>query len=131
MDSLYRLKELLDKEINKVTAKGEISPTEVKPLGEIIDIYKDIETICAMKEYGQEDDMYSMENRGYSTRRYYNNSYDDMSYARRGRNSRDNYSRRAKKEEMIGKLERMLDNPNKTEMERREIMECIDDLKYE
>lgn len=138
MDALYNLKELLEKEITKVTTKGDVSPTEIKTLGEAVDILKDIETICAMKEYGDDDQSYAMSNRGYSTRRMTSrypmyrdsydssyNSYDDMSY-RQGR-SRDSYSRHTEKEEMIDKLERKLKTAQ-NEQERRYIMECIEEL---
>ena len=130
MESLYKLEDLLCKEIDKVTAKGDVSPTDIKTLGDAVDIIKDIETVCAMKEYGNDDSSYSMSNRGYSTRRYpmYRDSYDsydDMSY-RRGR-SRDEYSRHDQKEEMIMKLEQKLKNA-RTEEERRTLRECIADL---
>lgn len=141
MDAIYELKDLLEKEIKKVTAKGDISPTEVKTVGEAVDILKDIETICAMKEYGNDDSSYAMSNRGYSTMRIpmdrmYRDSYegsyrgsydsyDDMSY-RRGR-SRDNYSRHDQREEMIMKLEQKLKNA-RSEEERKTIMDCINDL---
>lgn len=130
MESLYKLEDLLCKEIDKVTAKGDISPTDIKTLGDAVDIIKDIETVCAMKEYGNDDSSYAMSNRGYSTRRYpmYRDSYDsydDMSY-RRGR-SRDEYSRHDQKEEMIMKLEQKLKNA-RTEEERRTLRECIADL---
>lgn len=141
MDAIYELKDLLEKEIKKVTAKGDISPTEVKTVGEAVDILKDIETICAMKEYGNDDSSYAMSNRGYSTMRVpmdrmYRDSYegsyrgsydsyDDMSY-RRGR-SRDNYSRHDQREEMIMKLEQKLKNA-RSEEERKTIMDCIADL---
>ncbi|MBP5596192.1 MAG: hypothetical protein J6Y02_12475 [Pseudobutyrivibrio sp.] len=139
--SLDRLKSLLDKEIDKVVEKGEVAPAEIKPLGEIVDIYKDIETICAMEEYKDTDESYAMSNRGYSSERMsryypermyrgsYDYAYDDMSYNdrmsnARGMNSRDNYSRHSEKEEMISKLEMKLKNA-KTPQERESIMECI------
>jgi len=130
MKALYELKDLIDGEIRKVTAKGEITPAEIKPLGDLVDICKDIETIIAMKEYGQEDEQYSMENRGYSTRRMprypmYRDSYDDIPSTRRV--SRDNYSRHTEKEEMIEKLEHMMNNAT-SEKERRDIMDCINKL---
>ncbi len=137
--SLMRLKSLLDSEIDKVVEKGEVAPAEIKPLGEIVDIYKDIETICSMEEYRDDDMSYAMSNRGYSSERMsrypermyrgsYDYAYDDMSYDgmsnARGRNSRDNYSRHSEKEEMINKLEMKLKNA-KTPQERESIMECI------
>ena len=141
--SLTRLKSLLDSEIDKVVEKGEVAPAEIKPLGEIVDIYKDIETICAMEEYKDTDESYAMSNRGYSSERMsrypermyrgsYDYAYDDMSYDdrmsnARGMNSRDNYSRHSEKEEMISKLEMKLKNA-KTQQERESIMECIHTL---
>lgn len=138
--SLTRLKSLLDSEIDKVVEKGEVAPAEIKPLGEIVDIYKDIETICSMEEYRDDDMSYAMSNRGYSSERMsrypermyrgsYDYAYDDMSYNdgmsnARGRNSRDNYSRHSEKEEMINKLEMKLKNA-KTPQDRESIMECI------
>ena len=138
--SLDRLKSVLETEIDKVVEKGELTPAEIKPLGEIVDIYKDIETICAMEEYKDDDMSYAMSNRGYSSERMsrypermygrsYDYAYDDMSYNdgmsnARGRNSRDNYSRHSEKEEMINKLEMKLKNA-KTPQERESIMECI------
>lgn len=150
MESIYKLKDLLEKEIEKVVAKGDISPAELKNVGEAVDVLKDIETICAMKEYGDDDQSYAMSNRGYSTRRYsrypgsyrdsyesYNDSYDDMSYARGGnsrdggsyarRNSRDSYARHSEKDEMIGKLEKMMRKAG-SEEERMDISECIEKL---
>lgn len=133
MDALYNLKELLEKEITKVTTKGDVSPTEIKTLGEAVDILKDIETICAMKEYGNDDQSYSMSNRGYSMDRYESRRpdwdnrgmyYDNNSYKR---DSMGRYSRHSEKEEMIDKLERKLKNAQ-TEQERRYIMECIEEL---
>lgn len=139
--SLMRLKSVLNSEIDKVVEKGELAPAEIKPLGDIVDIYKDIETICAMEEYKDDDESYAMSNRGYSSRRMsrypgmyrdsYDYAYDDMSYNdgmsnARGR-SRDNYSRHSEKEEMIDKLERKLKTAQ-TEQERRYIMECIEEL---
>lgn len=131
--SLEKLKSVLDKEIDKVTEKGELTPAEIKPLGEIIDIYKDIETICAMEEYKYDDSSYAMSNRGYSTMRHEDHRpdwdnrgmyYDDYSSKR---DSRGRYSRNSEKEEMIEKLEHKL-RTAKTEEERRYINECIDEL---
>lgn len=133
MDVLHNLKELLEKEITKVTTKGDISPTDLKTIGEAVDILKDIETICAMKEYGNSDQSYAMSNRGYSMDGYESRRpdwdnrgmyYDSNSYKR---DSMGRYSRHSEKEEMIEKLERKLKNAQ-TEQERRYIMECIEEL---
>ena len=124
MESLMKLESLLDKEIDKMTAKGELAPTDVKVLGDVVDIYKDIETICAMKDYGDNDSSYSMSHRGYSSERYPRMYRDEDMHSHR--KSYDNY-RNTEKDEMIEKLERKLRNA-KSEEERRSIMECIDTL---
>ena len=141
MNSLDNLKSVLEREIDKVTSKGEITPTEIKALGDAVDILKDIETICAMKEYGQEDDMYSMENRGYSTRRMsrypgmyrdsysYENSYDNMRYENNRSNGRNSYGGHDEKEEMIYKLEHMMNNA-KNDKERMAYVDAIESLKH-
>lgn len=75
MERMYDdAKRLLEKEVTEITQKGELSPSSLDVMDKAIDILKDIETICAMKEeYGD-----------YSERMPY--MYDDMSYARgRGR----------------------------------------------
>ena len=127
MTALEDLKSLLEKEITKVTAKGDITPVDLKNLGDAVDILKDIETINAMHEYGSDDESYSMSNRGYSSRgmsRYYPDVRypDDVNY--RGR------SRHTEREEMISKMETMLGKTS-NEQDRRTLMECIDKLERE
>lgn len=123
MDVLNNLKDTLEKEISKTISKGEIMPADLKGLGEAVDILKDIETICAMQEYGGEDDYsYAMSNRGYSTRRY---MYEDGHSNKR--DSRGRYSRNSEKDEMIEKLERMMQNAS-SDRERMDISECISKL---
>lgn len=140
MNALDDLKLVLENEIKKVAAKGEVSPTEIKPLGEVVDILKDIETICAMKEYGNDDSSYAMSNRGYSSARYSSRPdwdnrgmyYDDGNSYKRdsmGRYSRDNYSgHNSEKDEMIYKLEQMM-NSAKSEKDRMMYIDAIEALK--
>ena len=64
MKDLERITELIENEIRPLTSKQDISPNELKNLGEAVDILKDVETIKAMKQSEQE---------GYSFR----GSYDD------------------------------------------------------
>lgn len=88
MRGLERLVKLLDKELNEMADKGELSPTELERAGEAADIIKDYKTICAMDEYGPEEDY------GYSGRRMY---YPQMTYEgsyRRGRDSMGRYASR-------------------------------------
>lgn len=69
--------DMLCKQIDKMNKKGDITPDELKRSGDVFDIVKDFETICAMEEYGQdpEGEMYS--SMGY----YGRNSRTQMPYA--------------------------------------------------
>lgn len=78
MESLKNLKKVLEKEIDEISKKNDISPTELERLDKAVDIIKDIETICAMKEYGYQEKEEPMQ--GYSERYSYPHymSYDMM-----------------------------------------------------
>ena len=132
MKALEQLKELLEEEIKKVTKKGDITPAEVEAMYKVVDIIKDIDTIEAMEEYGEDNDgEYSR--RGYSSRRPY---MDGGSYRRsRGMNgryvSRDRsyrgYSMEESRDAMMAKLEEAM-NEATTEHERQAIMACMDKI---
>ena len=79
--ALMHLKEVLNKQIEDITKKNDISPTELERLDKAVDIIKDIETICAMKEYSYEEE----EDYGYSQARPMYMRDGGNSY-RRGRN---------------------------------------------
>lgn len=153
MDALKELKRVLEKEIEDVSKKNDISPSELERVYKAVDVLKDIETICAMRDYGYEE-----EDMGYSGRYpYYMRdmsrtapNYDpwagDASY-RRGRDnmtgryvSRDvgpysydgrsygydrGYSSRDSKEEMRMELMDKL-NTAKTDKERMAIQTVLD-----
>jgi len=105
---LYDLCDMLVTDIRNFNAKGNISPTELERVYKAVDIIKDIKTIEAMEDYGDDE--------GYSERRYY---YDnDMRYTRdngssyrRGRDSMGRYVSRdnvyGDKEEMLRAIEEM------------------------
>lgn len=87
MRAIIDLKQLLEEELEKIVRKGDVTPTELDRLDKAVDIIKDIETICAMKEYNYQEEeegysggypMYMRDGRGGS----YEGSY------RRGGNSR-------------------------------------------
>lgn len=138
MRALEDLKKILEHEVEKVSKKSDISLQEVEAMYKVVDILKDIETIEAMQDYGEEEE-YS--NRGYSRRGY---AYDDdMSY-RRGRDSRTGryvsrdggyyrggsyrgYSMDEAKDHMMQKLEEAM-NGATNERERQAIMQCMDKL---
>ena len=99
MDALMNLKKVLEGQIEEITKKNDISPTELERLDKAVDIIKDIETICAMKDYSYEE-----EDMGYSGRYYPRYMRDDgmrsrdmweggSSY-RRGRDSMGRYTSR-------------------------------------
>lgn len=94
MKKLDRIEEMIHEEIKPLISKNDISPTELKNLGEAVDIIKDIQTIKVMKKAEEEDTMQSQESRssygrGYGGNRSYG-SYDDMPMAM-GRNSGRSY----------------------------------------
>ena len=146
MHVLSQLNDMLEEQVEGIIKKGDISPTELDNAMKAVKTMNYIETIKAMKEYGSEGSNPGQSNRGSSYRGSYN-SYDSSYDGRRGRDgdsdgrysednsyrrgrdamgrytSRDGYSR-DEKEEMISKLEKMM-NSAKSEMERQTIMECI------
>ncbi len=71
MKALNDLKEMLEDEIKKITKKGDITPQELDSMYKATDIIKDIETIDAMKEYGEDaemsEDKYSQRGGSYRT----------------------------------------------------------------
>lgn len=83
MDALKELKKNLEKQIEEINKKNDITPTELERLDKAVDIIKDIETICAMKEY---DDQQWRQEEGYSGRYYPMYMRDE-----RGGNSRQSY----------------------------------------
>lgn len=97
MKAIIDLKYLLEEELEKIVRKGDVTPTELERLDKAVDIIKDIETICAMKEYGYQDEMegyseyyprYIREERGGS----YESSYRRGGNSRMGGYMRDSYS---------------------------------------
>lgn len=114
MEILYELKDLLCEELDKINKKHDIgNMAELEVAYKAVDIIKDISTIEAMEDYGDEysydDDMsyarnrdsmgrYSRRNRGYSGRRSYNNRMMSMD---RG------YSGDDTKEQMMHKIDEM------------------------
>lgn len=55
MDNLMKnLKDLVLCDIETVVKRGEIAPGDYEALGQAVDIVKDIETIEAMKDYGEQ-----------------------------------------------------------------------------
>lgn len=117
MEILYELKDLLCEELNKINKKHDIgNMAELEVAYKAVDIIKDISTIEAMEDYGDEysydDDMSYARNRDsmgrYSSRRG-RRSYDGGNYSnRRSYNDRmsmdGGYSGAESKEEMMHKI---------------------------
>lgn len=146
-DLSYELEDMIE----PIVKKGDISPTELDNVYKAAKTMYYIETIGAMKEYGNSENSYAggSSYRGGSYR-YDGRSYDGMSYRgsydgsydgrrgmdgdgdgryseRRGRDSRGRYTSRdgySRADEMMSKLERMLDEAG-SETERQTIRECM------
>lgn len=142
MRALTELKEMLEDDVKKITKKGDISPDELNNVYKAVDIIKDIETIKAMRDSGySQEGSYGSYNSMNNGRSYnsYDGSYNSYnSYARRGRDgdgdgryneSRGSYeySRHENREQMIQKLEMMMQNAQNEE-QRKAIKRCIDEL---
>lgn len=121
MHKLKELKEMLERELEKVTKKGELSAGSLDIVDKLTHSIKSIDTIMAMEEYSEDD--YAMRGGGSSyasptrgrgananrdSRGRYTSRYDyDGSYARGGSSyARDNrgYSREDAKEELLDHL---------------------------
>ena len=142
MRALTELKEMLEDDVKKITKKGDISPDELNNVYKAIDIIKDIETIKAMRDSGySQEGSYGSYNNMSNGRSYnsYDGSYNSYnSYARRGRDGDGDgrysenrgsyeYSRHENREQMIQKLEMMMQNAQNEE-QRKAIKRCIDEL---
>ncbi len=126
----YELEDMLE----PIVKKGDISPTELDNVKDAVKSMYYIETIKAMKDYGNSND-YSyrgiyrydgMSNRGPYDGRYGMDGDSDGRYSeRRGRDARGRYtSRDYSRDDMLDKLERMM-NEAGTEAERQTIRECM------
>lgn len=76
-----RITDMLERELEQIAGKNELTSNNLEVMDKAVDIIKDVETICAMRESGEN---------GYSNGYMPMYMYDDgMSYARgRGRNAR-------------------------------------------
>ena len=118
MKVYHEIKEMLERELEQIADKRELTSSSLDVMDKVVDIIKDIETICAMREAGE--DGYS---HFYPYYMYDDGMMDGQSYARgRGRYAkRDSmgryaseyrgmdgrYSREDSREHMISELDRM------------------------
>lgn len=113
--------DMLCKQIDKFNKKGDISPDELKRSGEVYDIIKDYEVICAMEDYGKdpEEEMYS--SMGYYGR---NSRTPYTEHMPMGRYSSRGYSRDEANYKLRSDMEMKLANAT-DEREREAIMKCL------
>lgn len=127
-DLCYELEDMLE----PIVKKGDISPTELDNVKDAVKSMYYIKTIEAMEDYGNSyDGSYMGSYAGGRNMRYSRNSYgmdrdndgrySERRYSYRRGQSRDGYSR---DEEMISKLERMMDEAT-SEAERQTIRDCL------
>lgn len=145
MKNMKELKEMLIEQIHPIIEKGDITPEELKNVGEAVDVIKDIITIEAME---RSDEGYSQANGNSYMRSYRGNMYDDgysgrmyddgmyggmynrqgNSYARnRGYMERRSYGRDEATDKIISKLESMIDEAT-TEKERMALVNCLEKM---
>lgn len=138
MKSLYDLKELLCKELDKISQKGELSAGTLETVHKLTDTIKNIDKIMMLEEDGE----YSRAGGDWEARGSYGRgmsrdggsyarggSYDDGgSYANRGKHYvRAHYSRDDGKEYMMREMERIMGQAG-TDEERNVIRRCMEQL---
>lgn len=90
MHEMYKLKDMLCDELEKITKKGELSAGSLDAVDKLTHSIKSIDTIIAMDEYSEDDGMYY-----------------DGSYARGGnRGNRGNSNARGQKRDTMGRYSR-------------------------
>lgn len=113
MKSMYDLRDMLCKELEEITRKGELGAGDLDIAHKLTDTIKNIDKIEAMEEDG------------YSSRR---DEYDMRGRGRRGTHYvRGHYSRDGGIDNMKRQLQEMLDNADDDSI-RRAIQRCMDTI---
>ncbi len=113
MKSMYDLRDMLCKELEEITRKGELGAGDLDIVHKLTDTIKNIDKIEAMEEDG------------YSSRR---DEYDMRGRGRRGTHYvRGHYSRDGGIDNMKRQLQEMLDNADDDSI-RRAIQRCMDTI---
>lgn len=134
MEALQQLRELLEKEVEKVVKKGDMTPVELDNMKKVVEV------LCKMNEldssmngysgsYGRMYPRYSMDGGRSGDRSYgdpFRPSWPDYSYDGRGRSS-EGYSGHGSNEAMVQNLRQMMTNAQ-SDRERGAIADCIDRL---
>ena len=137
---MQKLSELIEKELDQLSTKGTLSPTELDSAKKAMELLKCMEEYSMLcEEKNSADGMYSGRMRMGSYGGSYNGMhevYDPMwnggSYGRGNWNANVNgqYSSHSVRDRMIDRLERMMDEA-KSEYERQEIMNEINRIRKE
>lgn len=67
--AMYELREMLNDELNKIAKSGDLTASKLDLVDKLTHSIKSIDTICAMQDYDDEYDDYSMESGNYSNAR--------------------------------------------------------------
>ena len=120
--ALEELKEMFCEELDEIASKGEMNSGDLETVHKLTDTIKNIDKICMFDEssnYSQMGD-WEMEGRGHS----YARTRDSRGrYASRA----PRYSKASSKEQMIYRLEDMLED-TRNEKERNAINRCIEQI---
>ena len=133
MESLHKLKDMLNCELDKIADQGELTAGSLESVGKLLDAMKDIDEI-AMHE---EENGYSQRGYGGHIMYYPNEMYYDDGNSYRGRGSRmsrnnggnsyrngGRYSYDDGRDQMLEQLYQMMDQAG-TDKERQAIQKCI------
>lgn len=136
MHMYEELKEMLCKELEEITRKGELTAGSLDTVDKLTHAIKSIDTIVAMEEYSDDYSYrgsYDREGDGMSGAR--RRTYDGRSYARgrnakrdsMGRYSRDGYSYDDAKDDMINNLHELMQDTH-DERTKQEFKKFINKL---
>ena len=124
MKAMYDLRDMLCKELDEITRKGELGAGDLDIAYELVGTVKNIDKIEMMEDDGGYSRRYSRDGNWEADMR--GNYGRDSSYARRGTHYvRGHYSRDSGKDNMKRQLQEMLDEADDDTL-RRAIQRCMD-----
>lgn len=133
MHEMYKLKDMLCEELEKITKKGELSAGSLDAVDKLTHSIKSIDTIIAMEEYSEDDGMpyegsYARGGRGGNRGNSYARGQKRDSMGRYSRNSYrgsyDGYSREEEMDNLKMELQGLLEDAENEE-ERKMIRKWI------
>ena len=124
MKAMYDLRDMLCKELDEITRKGELGAGDLDIAYKLVGTVKNIDKIEMMEDDGGYSRRYSRDGNWEADMR--GNYGRDSSYARRGTHYvRGHYSRDSGKDNMKRQLQEMLDEADDDPL-RRAIQRCMD-----